>query len=114
MSLWKVTVYGLIVKMTVAPGQRDELVGILVQGTGVMPGCFCYVVAKDAAQDNAIWITEVWDTKESHDSSLQLPEVKIAIARGKPMITGVTMNVLTTPVGGFGLGAVGEITETTP
>ena len=105
--------YGLVVKMTVAAGKRDDLVSILIEGTGAMPGCFCYVVAKDSADQNAIWITEVWDTKESHDASLQLTEVKAAIAKGRPLITGVTMNVLTTPVGGFGLGTVGATLEQT-
>jgi len=32
-----------------------------------MPGCFSYVVAKDSADENAIWVTEVWDSIVSHD-----------------------------------------------
>ena len=99
--------YGLIVKMTVAAGKRDEFIGILIEGTGTMPGCFCYVVAKDSVEEDAVWVTEVWDSKESHSNSLQLPEVKGAISKGKPMITAVTMSVVTTPIGGFGLGNVG-------
>ena len=31
-----------------------------------MPGCLSYVVAKDPADENAIWITEVWDSQASH------------------------------------------------
>ena len=96
--------YGLIVKMSVAAGKRDELIAILIEGSAAMPGCFCYVVAKDNKDENAIWITEVWDSKESHDASLTMPEVKNAMVKGRPLITGVEMNVMTTPVGGFGLG----------
>ena len=73
--------YGLIGKMLVVEGKRDELLAILLQSTARMPGCLSYIVAKDAADANAIWITEVWDSKQSHDASLSLPAVKDAIAK---------------------------------
>lgn len=95
--------YGLIGKMKVAEGQRDALISILLAGTGAMPGCLSYVVARDPADPNGIWITEVWDSKESHAASLTLPEVKAAIAKGRPLITGFENAVTTTPVGGLGL-----------
>lgn len=80
--------YGLIGKMTATAGQRDALIGILLEGVSGMPGCLSYVVAKDSADENAIWITEVWDSPESHMASLSLPSVKEAIAKGKPLIAG--------------------------
>jgi quinol monooxygenase YgiN len=97
--------YGLIGKMTTAPGQRDALIAILTEGVTDMPGCLSYVVAKDPADDDAVWITEVWDSEASHLASLSLPAVKAAIARGRPMITGFGDRVVTTPVGGHGLAA---------
>ena len=30
-----------------------------------MPGCFSCVVAKDASDENTIWVTEVWDSMAS-------------------------------------------------
>ena len=42
----------------------DELVDILRRGTASMPGCLSYVIACDSNNQNAIWITEIWDTKE--------------------------------------------------
>ena len=51
--------YGLFGKMVAAPGKRDELIGCLLAGTGAMPGCLIYVVAKDPVEADAIWITEV-------------------------------------------------------
>ena len=42
--------YGLIGKMRTQPGQRDALIAILLAGTGGMPGCLSYVVAKDPAR----------------------------------------------------------------
>lgn len=97
------TMYGLIGKMLAVPGQRDALVAILLEGTGAMPGCLSYVVAHDSADANAIWITEVWRDQASHAASLQLPAVRDAIARGRPLIAGFDSHVVTTPVGGQGL-----------
>lgn len=95
--------YGLIGKMTAAPDKRDELIAILLEGVASMPGCFSYVVAKDPSDANAIWITEVWDSKASHEASLSLPSVKAAIAKGRPLIAGFSDGVVTNPIGGHGL-----------
>ncbi|HEY0875005.1 MAG TPA: putative quinol monooxygenase [Vicinamibacterales bacterium] len=95
--------YGLIGKMMAAPGQRDALIGILLEGTERMPGCLSYIIASDPADANAIWITEVWDSEASHKASLSLPEVQAAITRARPMITGFGERFITTPVGGVGL-----------
>ena len=98
--------YGLIGKMIAVAGKRDELTAILLSGVGAMPGCLSYIVATDPADANAIWITEAWDSKASHDASLSLPQVKEAIAKGKPLIAGFGDFVVTTPVGGYGLTGV--------
>ena len=95
--------YGLIGKVIAAPGRRDELVAILLEGVAGMPGCLSYVVARDPADADAIWITEVWDAKASHGASLALPAVKDAITKGRPLIAGFGDRVVTTPVGGHGL-----------
>jgi len=50
--------YGLIVKLTVVPGRRDEMIGILKESAAGMPGCFSHVVAKDSVDENTIWVTE--------------------------------------------------------
>jgi quinol monooxygenase YgiN len=97
--------HGLIGKMVAASGQRDALIAILLEGVADMPGCLSYVVARDPADPNAIWITEVWDSAASHKASLTLPSVRAAIARGKPLIAGFGENFVTEPVGGFGLAA---------
>lgn len=100
--------YGLIGKMIAAPGQRDALIRILLEGTtggNAMPGCLSYVVAADASDGDALWITEVWDREESHQASLSLPSVREAIARGRPLIAGFGERFVTAPVGGLGLPA---------
>jgi quinol monooxygenase YgiN len=97
------SMYGLIGKMNAVAGQRDALLAILLGSTGEMPGCLSYVIAKDLQDPDALWITEVWDSKESHDASLSLPQVREAIAKGRPLIAGFSNGTVTEPVGGHGL-----------
>jgi quinol monooxygenase YgiN len=96
--------YGLIGQMKAAPGQRDALIAILAEGTGAMPGCLSYIIAQDAAEPDALWITEVWTDKDHHAASLKLPSVQAAIAKARPIIAGFGHRFETTPVAGQGLG----------
>lgn len=98
-----VEMYGLIGKMTAVAGKREELIAVLLGSVGEMPGCLSYIVAKDPSDQDAIWITEAWDSKASHDASLSLPQVKEAIAKGRPLVAGFSDGVVTMPVGGHGL-----------
>lgn len=95
--------HGMIGRITAVEGQRDALIEILLEGVSGMPGCLSYVVAKDPADLDGIWITEVWDSQANHQASLELPAVRDAIARGKPMITSFDQHIVTRPVGGHGL-----------
>jgi quinol monooxygenase YgiN len=95
--------YGLIGKMLATPGNRDTLTAILLDATGEMPGCLSYIVAADASDPDALWITEAWDSRQSHAASLKLPAVQQAIARAKPLIAGFGERFETTPIGGVGL-----------
>lgn len=95
--------YGLIGKMTALEGKRDALIAILLEGTADMPGCLSYVVAKDLEDGNAIWISEVWESKSHHEASLSLPAVREAISRGRSLIAGFGERFETEPVGGHGL-----------
>lgn len=99
--------YGLIGKMLVQPGQRDELAAILVEGVSGMPGCLSYVVANDESDPDAIWVTEVWVSEEAHSASLGLPSVRDAITRGRPLIARFGERYVTRPIGGHGLASVG-------
>jgi len=96
--------HGLIGKMTATPGRRDDLAAILIDGVSGMPGCLSYVVATDPSDADGLWITEVWDSAASHTASLSLPSVRAAIAKGRPLIAGLSNNTTTVPIGGHGLG----------
>lgn len=91
--------YGLVGQMKAAPGKRGELVGLLLEGTGAMPGNLAYIVAEDLADPDSIWITEVWSSKAGHEASLSLPAVQQTIARARPLIAGFGTRAETRPVG---------------
>ena len=80
--------YGLLGQMLAQPGQRAALVAILSEGTSTMPGNIAYLIGEDSANPDAIWIVELWDSKEAHAASLKLPAVQAAIAKGRPLIAG--------------------------
>ncbi len=95
--------YGIIGKINAVPGQRDALASILIRGVSGMPGCLSYIVARDPASADSIWITEVWESQEAHRASLSLPSVQQAIAEGRPLIAGFGERHETEPLGGYGL-----------
>ena len=92
--------FGLIGQMSAAPGKRDELIGYLLAGTGEMPGNLAYMINKDAADPDAIWIVEVWRDKASHAASLKLPQVQAAITKARPILAGFGTRAEVIPVGG--------------
>ena len=94
--------FGLIGKMIAQPGKREELITILLDTVLELPGCLSYIVARDPEHDDAIWITEAWESKASHEASLSLPAVQAAIAKARPLIAGIGERVVTAPVGGYG------------
>ena len=95
--------HGLIGKMLAHPGKRDELLSLLLAEVSEMPGCSSYIIATDPANEDAIWITEVWDSEASHKASLSIQAVRSTIARARPLIAGFGERFVTTTVGGHGL-----------
>lgn len=97
--------FGLITRINATPGARDRLAAVLIKGSASMPGCLSYVVAADASDPAALWITEVWTSTELHKASLQLPQVREAMLTGRPLIAGFGERFQTTPLGGAGIAA---------
>lgn len=99
--------YGLIGKMKTHPGQRETLIALMLQDIDGMPGCLSYIVARDPGDADGIWVSEVWDSANSHRASLSLPRVRALIERAKPLIAAFEQHQETEPVGGHGLTAAG-------
>jgi len=91
------------VKLTAAPGKHEEMIRILKQSALDMLGCLSYVVAKDAADENALWVTEVWDSEASHETSLSLSAVRNAMPQAKQIVSGFDKIAVTNPVWGVAL-----------
>jgi quinol monooxygenase YgiN len=94
--------YGLIVRMTVIPGRRDEVIALLAECSRDMPGCSIYTIARDAENENVLWVTEVWESEAAHDASLTLRAVQAAIPRVKPLVAKLEKVAITEPVAGIG------------
>lgn len=95
--------YGLIGSFSAQPGRRDDLIALMTASVGDMPGCLSYVVAADVADPDKLWVTEVWDSPESHKASLTLPAVAETIRQAMPLIAGFGDHIETVPKGGHGL-----------
>lgn len=94
-------------KLTAIVGHRDELAGILMKASELVAtakGCKLYIVGLDKDDIHSVYVTEIWDSKEDHDNSLNVNGVKdliataILILEGKPS-RGQELEVL----GGTGL-----------
>ena len=92
--------HALIGKIITNPGSRDDLAAILLSGTRDMPGCLSYVIAHDLEDENALSITEVWESAEAHKASLSLPSVQDAIKAGRPLIARFEHHIQTKPIQG--------------
>ncbi len=90
--------YGIVGQMKCAPGKRDEVLAAMLAGTRDMPGNIAYIIAEDLGDVDSLWITEVWESREAHGASLQLPSVQEAIGKARPHIAGFGTRVETKPV----------------
>jgi quinol monooxygenase YgiN len=83
--------FGLHGKLSATTGNGDQLAQILLEASNLMTGnygCHLYLVSKDKKDPDTIWITEVWNTREDHDRSLQIEGVKALISRAMPLLSG--------------------------
>ena len=91
--------YGLIVKLTSAPGRRDELIELMGgEDSHTVPGCLSFIVAEDAADEDVLWITEVWESQASHEASLASPPIKESLTDADTLIAGFEKMATTRPV----------------
>lgn len=88
----------------VVPGKRDELVAHLTTRSDSLKqlGCLAYEVGVSVDDLETVFVVELWESVEAHQSSLSLPEVQAAIAAARPLLSGVFggfhFNVLGSPL----------------
>ena len=95
--------YGWIGKIIAAPGQREALTTIFFQASAELADCLSDIVAQDAADPDALRVTEVWESAESHCASVALPTEQPALAPGQPQIASPGERFGTVPIGGHGI-----------
>lgn len=84
--------FGLHGSILSQPGQRGALAERMLEASRLMddaPGCELYLVSVSEADDDEVWITEVWTSEADHDASLSLPGVRELIGRARPLIAGM-------------------------
>jgi quinol monooxygenase YgiN len=84
------------------PGKRDELVRHLTARSDVLRehGCLTYEVGVDDENAETVFVIEIWESREAHRSSLELPEVLASIEAARPLLSG--------DFGGFRFDVVGS------
>lgn len=78
-------------KLNARPGNRDALIDILLlaaERVGTLEGSLLYTISTEDADPNAVYVTEIWDSKSAHDDSLKDPQVLALIADALPLIDG--------------------------
>lgn len=83
--------YGLHGKLQATADKGAHLAQILLEASKLVStakGCRLYLVSQDSSTPDAVWVTEVWDSKEDHDNSLQVPGVRELISQAMPLFAG--------------------------
>ena len=78
-------------KLNAIAGKTEELSNILLAASKLVStakGCKLYVVGKDNEDQAAVYITEIWDSKEDHDISLKVEGVRELIMKAMPILDG--------------------------
>lgn len=101
--------YGYSGSMKTVPGCRDDVVEILLRGIDHLrdAGCRLYLVSVSDDEPDSIYINEVWESREHHHASLNLPQTQAAIAAAMPMLSGDFSSQELTVVGGLGVDLTG-------
>ena len=102
--------YGLHGKLVAKEGKGSELAGLLIKASELVStakGCHLYMVSVDVLNDDEVWVTEIWESREDHQNSLKIPEVRALISEAMPILEaqqteGQKLKVL----GGHGVKAI--------
>jgi quinol monooxygenase YgiN len=98
--------YGFCAKFKAKTGKGKDLAELMLKDVERMKsfeGCQLYVISKPAGDVDAVFVKEIWDTKEDHDKSLKLPEVRELISQAMPMIDGPPETTTLEVLGGTGI-----------
>lgn len=99
--------YSLHGRFLARPGEGDKLQEILLESARLLESnddCLLYVVSRQHAESDAVWVTEAWRSRDAHRASLEDERVLALIQRARPIIAELpARSVELRPVGGKGL-----------
>jgi quinol monooxygenase YgiN len=99
--------YAMTGKLVAQNGKRATLVEILKQAAalvGQIPQCRLYVVNEDVSNETHVWVYELWEDKQSHDSSLSDERIRSLITQAMPLLAAAPEGAELKAVGGHGAG----------
>lgn len=84
--------YGFRATLTARLGKGDELVRVLLTATtGAGPAtsenCVVFIVARSASNEDLVYVTEGWTTKESHAQVFASDNARNLTARITPLVS---------------------------
>ena len=87
----KISRYG---KLTANPGQGAELAAILLEAASDLesdPGCELYIVNRESASPDVVWVTELWRSKADLDASIERIRGSDQVQRTMQLVAGAEM-----------------------
>jgi quinol monooxygenase YgiN len=99
---------GRYMKFTAQPGRGGELADKLLAAAASLEGaadCALYVVNRDGADPDVVWVTELWLSQEALEASLEqlrTEEGRARVAELQPLLAGSPERIDVTPLGGVG------------
>ena len=104
------TRFGLVGNFRAQPGQGDALADVLLQAARALDAnaeCELYVISRSPDDPDAVWVSEVWTSREAHRGSLEDERIRQLIGQARPLIAGLGERFELSPVGGKGLRSAG-------
>ncbi|MEW9111064.1 putative quinol monooxygenase [Cytobacillus gottheilii] len=98
--------HSLFGKFTVKEGERNTMVGILLEAAESMrdlDDCEIYLVNTADGEPDCVYVYEVWSSENAHQASLKLEATQTLISRAKPIITGMERISTLKTMGGKGI-----------
>lgn len=98
--------YGMTGKLSAQPGQGEPLRELLLAAASILgglEGCYLYLIYSPHDEPDLIQITEVWRSREDHQASLAMPEIRAIIQQAGPLLAASPQGYEIRPHGGVGL-----------
>lgn len=90
-------------KLVAKDGKGKELLSYLLEAAKEMEkveNCYCYIVGINETEPDSVYVYEVWENKDAHHASLNIPVFRNLIVKAKPIIRDMKSYPELTIVGG--------------